>query len=507
MKIKKTIVISFILVLFALLMYENLHNLIYRINSDFAAQIVFADIMRETNSILPLEWNFSTEIHISFASLFSSILLNFFSSWKTCYIISNIISYLILLFLSYKLSKELELEEWILWSVLLFMAPLAKNDLYYYFIGNEYLTYMIYELIFILLYLSMRKDFYVKNKINWKICMIIGVWSFFLGTMGMRYALSCFAPLLIVEMINFIVDKKENWQYYTGLVSTLVGGGSGYLVNSLVLCKLYNFQQHQGRYWKSFEVFFERLGIAIQRLIELFGYQGGALIFSAQGIINVLSFIIFGIMMIAFIYCLKQKNIWGNIRKIYIEFVFVANILNFLVLIMTCESEDYYNDIRGKYFILAIFLIYPIIYVFISDYIKHNKKITVLLIVCLNCSVLISSVYACTRELEHGKYNDSKEIIEYLIERDVKNGYASFWQANINMFYSNGELTISSVVDFQNFELQKHLTSSRQYRETQEKTKYFVWLTNDEIGDYVGELKNIVDEFHSDNYGVYICEQ
>ena len=54
-------------VILCCLVYDNLVHLDTRINSDFAAQIVLADIIKDTHQILPAEWNFSTEIHLSFA--------------------------------------------------------------------------------------------------------------------------------------------------------------------------------------------------------------------------------------------------------------------------------------------------------------------------------------------------------------------------------------------------------------------------------------------------------
>ena len=65
-----------ILVILGMLVIVNIKSLNYFINSDFAAQIILADVINESHSLLPNEWNFSTEIHISFATLFSIFLLN-----------------------------------------------------------------------------------------------------------------------------------------------------------------------------------------------------------------------------------------------------------------------------------------------------------------------------------------------------------------------------------------------------------------------------------------------
>ena len=95
--------------MFLLLVFANIRNIDYIINSDFAAQIVLADIIKESNQILPKEWNFSTEIHISFATFFSMFLLHFISSWHICYILSNILTYIVLVLVGYFLCKILDI--------------------------------------------------------------------------------------------------------------------------------------------------------------------------------------------------------------------------------------------------------------------------------------------------------------------------------------------------------------------------------------------------------------
>ena len=196
--------------MFLLLVFANIRNIDYIINSDFAAQIVLADIIKESNQILPKEWNFSTEIHISFATFFSMFLLHFISSWHICYILSNILTYIVLVLVGYFLCKILDISfSWTLFVIAMFLAPLSYWNMYYYGIGNEYLTYFIYEIVYIILWLQLKKC----NKNIISISFVI--WSLFLGAMGMRYALACFVPALAVDGMDWLKRYSQQKLYMT----------------------------------------------------------------------------------------------------------------------------------------------------------------------------------------------------------------------------------------------------------------------------------------------------
>ena len=81
-------------------------------------------------------------------------------------------------------------------------------------------------------------------------------------------------------------------------------------------------------------------------------------------------------------------------------------------------------------------------------------------------------------------YKDSKLVIDYKVKHGVTNGYACFEQTNINMYYSKGAIKISPVSDFSTLELQKHISSSKEYEENQQANKYFIWFTKEEEEKY-----------------------
>lgn len=125
--------------------------------------------------------------------------------------------------------------------------------------------------------------------------------------------------------------------------------------------------------------------------------------------------------------------------------------------------------------------------------------------VLVSMSIIFNSLVATLEERDKTSYNNHKQAVEYLLNRGIENGYASFWNANVNVFYSDGELLISPVNNFETMELQKHISSSRQYELNQSASQYFIWLTKEEEEKYGEKISNIVDKWFVGNITIYIC--
>lgn len=491
--------IGMLLSIFGMLIMVNIRSLNYFVNSDFAAQIILADIINKTHSILPAEWNFSTEIHISFATFFSAILLWLFPKWNTCYIISNILTYIVLITVGGCLCRKLGIRvSWIFFTLALFLAPISYWNLYYYNLGNEYLTYFIYELIYLTLWLQARK--YMNRKRDY---IFLGIWSCFLGSMGLRYVLACMMPAIFIEGMEYL--HKYNEQrcfsarrcFYS--VCSYIAFGVGIFINKYVLSVHYTVKNH-GRYFVSLEELPDRVSTALQRIVELFGYTEKASLFSKHGIASTLGIALIIVTVLSVVYFWKHE-IYGT----YTKFVVCANVLNMFVLIFTQEDDNYYNDIRGKYFILGIFLCFPLVSAYLAELLKKSALRGGGIMVLVSMSIIFNSLVATLEERDKTSYNNHKQVVEYLLNRGIENGYASFWNANVNVFYSDGELLISPVNNFETMELQKHISSSRQYELNQSVSQYFIWLTKEEEEKYGEKISNIVDKWSVGNITIYIC--
>jgi len=470
------------------LLYVNIEKINYFINSDFTAQIVLGDLIKETNNLLPREWNFSTELHVSFATLFSSIFLRFVDSWKASYILSNVATYVILVFLSFHLCKLLHIGKGLsLLTAAIFLAPVSEGAIYYYCLGNEYMTYFIYELVFLILWLNIQAKTEVSHKKSF--FFVWCVWCFFLGGMGTRYAMACFAPALLADILLMKKNKKLYFlQSWYGYVTAVMG----FFLNTRVLARLYIFRSHNGRYFLSLEHLFERLAKSLHAIVSMLGYQNKARLFSWQGIICVIA-VLFGIGLLYVIVHYEGK------QTPYYLFVVCAVLLNFFIMIFTQESESPY-EFGGKYFILSIYLIIPMLLNYCGGGLNRKKFLVVLL-----CAyVAFASLYACTRRNETKNYSDRMAAVQYLLDQGVEYGYASFWNANYTTYLSDGRLNLSNVGgDFENLKQQKWLSSNRMYSLAKNSEYYFVWMENSEAIEY----KNAISTYSNDSFTVCIFKR
>ncbi len=485
-------------VILCCLVYDNLVHLDTRINSDFAAQIVLADIIKDTHQILPAEWNFSTEIHLSFATLFSAVLLNIFSDWTTCYMISNILTYILLAICVLKVCRALEIKDlWAIGIVIGILAPVSEGILYYFHVGNEYMTYAIYQIIFVILWLRIKEKPHIDMSLA-----LYAVWSLFLGMMGFRYVMTCFAPVALIEVYAFCKGDKKSIN-----MAALFGvgvGGIGILLNRYILSGIYTVKEHTNRYFKDISDIPERITRSLKSVIALFGYVQNGRLLSWQGMINILSLFLFVICICALVYCIRRSGTLPVRMKDYTYLVLSGVVVDAFIVIFTCEDENPLNDIVGKYFILSIILFGPLIARYISDR-KRNTGILQVVVLCVY--LVLSSSYAVTRDISGGKKKDSIDCIDHLKEEGVLYGYSTFWQGNINQFYSDGQIVISPTGNFETFDLLRHISSTRQYEAVQDQEKYFIWLTMEENESWKERITNVVKSYSNDRYMIYICER
>lgn len=125
----------------------------------------------------------------------------------------------------------------------------------------------------------------------------------------------------------------------------------------------------------------------------------------------------------------------------------------------------------------------------------------------LTISIIFNSSVAVLKERNIMSYSNSKQVIEFLTDKGITNGYASFWNANINIFYSDGTILISPVNSFRTLELQQHISSTGHYEYNQSVDQYFIWLTKEEEEKHGNSILNVVERYEFGDVIIYICDR
>ena len=233
--------------------------------------------------------------------------------------------------------------------------------------------------------------------------------------------------------------------------------GVGYVINSLFLHKFYSFYQYNTETFKTYGN--PSLSKVFGDLLTLFGYQNNVSVFTPAGIINVLAYVF----IVFFIICMV-KHLRTETDEKYKDFVYINIILilfNCFVIINTGYTE--------RYIILPFVFILPCLILFLKNN-SISKLFRSILILSFSIIVITSSfltyeIKVCSKESE-----TRINLTNFLNENDYHYGYATFWNANVLTYLTDGKIELAHFgvleeekEDFSFFHTCKWLTPERYY--------------------------------------------
>ena len=439
MKKNSIYVLTIILYIFVFvsLVVINLNLMDKIINSDIAGELVFAKTIYNTHSLLPLNWCFSTEIRLILVQIIAPILMNFTNSNHILLVITNFISYFIIIILSFILFKKLKINNrYSAFMALFFISPISTSFIYYYLIGNWYLTYTVLELLYIILLLNLVDK---KNKINY---ILFGIISLLLGLFGFRFIVCVLLPLIIMYIINLYKTKNIKNKYTKIIILSTSCMIIGFLINTLILQNIYSVYDRSTTMFIDLNNFYKAPSILFKEFLKFFGYNSNAFVFSMSGILNIFSFIIPVIIILILI------NVFKNNKNKYINFLkyfFLYSLIS-LIFFTVFMGKNGTFQIKNKYYITAIILVIPLI----IYYLKYTNKVNrIIVITTFSIYIIISSIsniiYYTNNDNNYINTNKLKDMTDYLIDNEYYSCYASFWNANMIEYYSNGKINVGSL--------------------------------------------------------------
>lgn len=275
---------------------------------------------------------------------------------------------------------------------------------------------------------------------------------------------------------DFFIENKLVFYSIVGLLT----GGIGFVFNN-ILQRIYSFHK-----WSVFLfnspgdiTLTEIFGSALQSL----GYKSGVMLFTPDGVVNVLVYIAIVLVIVMMVDALK-KDIPQN-QKIFLLFAIVAFGFNTFIFMST--------EFTPRFFIPVLIYIVPCIAILISNTSLGDIKRYVLGV--LFAVILFTSSFSTVQTVINSNTNKDKEgVANFLRNSDYTFGYATFWNANVFTFLTNGKVEMGC------------LTREKfgQSVPIPHKYTYEKWLTPDRYyeADYKNNEKIImiasVDEYEED---------
>lgn len=438
------------------------------LDSDMAAEMIFSKLLEEEGRLIASpNWYYSTEFRVLYTQLFMVPLHHLLGNWHIIRVITNVLFYLLMLGSFFFALKPLKVRKQNAWlcSLALFV-PVSEAVMTHLQMGNTYMSHVILSFITFGLYLRLcDKEETSKRKLLWGV--LYGALTVVLGLSGVRYLLDLIVPLCITAVLVWLSGKEfqafrketnldtlralvcnRKAEYVKFSVLGLVLAGVGYLINALLVSKVYQFQTYDTTNFIKIQegVFFDRVQNALGELLQMFGYIENKAFLSLRGIVTIVAFVIIAALGFVWKKCLtyrtseeiaSSEDITETNRGFTVLFAGVSLVLHLFVFIFTTST------MVDRYFIpIAIFFLMSVAIYMEWEKVKFDRAIVgILLLACL----LLAGTKTYYSFLTNDKNETRYEMAKYLVEEGYTFGYASYWNSNIMTELSDGALEMANL--------------------------------------------------------------
>lgn len=437
------------LVLFCVFKLDNL------MHSDTTAEVILSKLLADENKLITKNWFYSTEIRIVYSHLIMIPLFKIFSDYSLVKLISILIFY-VLLFLSFMhFAKSYGVEKkWRVLGLALLFSPLSNEYLDMMFIGCFYTsqaicTFLVLSAVAKRLPKTANWEGEDKKRKNIISFILLNVFALILGLSGLRYIASLFLPM-VLAVLWILYSQEENKKqesffkdkWFGSLLKTgslLVCSGVGFLINKFYLAGNYSFDTTSEVVFTELSNVADRFLNSFKLMIEFFGYYPVEVV-SGRGIVNVIKLALFLFFTGVIVYLFKHRKDRLNAVQRFLLYYFLATfVLNWYMLIFTEVLMQYRYWI--PVYIVAVLLVAVFFQIYEPKIVWHKVVFELFVAVAA-----LSSLYG---ELwQDVKYNDCEKryaYVEFLEENDYTFGYATFWNASVTEYLTNGEVEVGNL--------------------------------------------------------------
>ncbi len=464
--------------------------------SDMASAVLLAQEERAQMSLIPDNFIHSTGIMIFNINLLIAPLLGFFDNLIFCREIAVIIEVIIfaVVFLRVfkdKSDKYSDISKKI--GVMVALLPVSYWVTFEYFYEAVYLAGAI-KLIFIIYLL--KKVMAEENKKRYYAFLgLYAVTIFLVNIDSFRNYLFVVIPMILAIILVPLMEEKWNIsqtlkrkKYMIVSAVTFVSGSLGILAYKILARTVLSESADSKAMFVASEDVFDKIGAVINNIFDLYGATGECYLMSLTAVVRCICLVYMIFMVVVFpVIAVRKFNCFGNYKRIIITFVLCSNAVVIFTQIFTSLCETRY--------LLQLYINNIVLMVIVLPYMLSNIKqkevkyifyaCVLILVAMVQGKYFMSETVATAREEKAGVIKaDEKELIEFLKEKDLTYGFATYWNAYGNMVLSNNEIKI---VAYKEEPLTPYywMTNKEWYDVEQNKGRCFILLGEGETVDSI----------------------
>jgi hypothetical protein len=493
---------------FFLCIYIFNYGTMLSFNSDSATANLLAGEQIIEGRFFPKNWFYAQDIWLFGINNYIVIINNFINNELMSRYIAVFIQSLILGSLIYSFITKFfrnKLMAIIFLSIIFSGVSSLFVDMFYGQAPYGAITVCIFLTLF-LYYLILNNNYDIKKKI-----LLYSAFMFlfaYLNVGGPRFIFILTIPLLGSLAISKLLENPTNIKIDRKTILIILFSFLGTVLGLLIYKKLTGSLQYVagvvGTSFSGYDQLFNNMKLFVLSMLYLFDAlpETYIQITSIQGLLQIYKVIIMLVVMfiIPIVMLCHYKRFPNNIQFILWFYIISFLSTSYLYLFGTISSN---SIATARYFLVSqFFAIFISVFYLVNMINKVNKKIWISFIIITILPLLLSSyqltfkhAFSITSDKsivrnEHPK----RAITEYLIDHNLKYGYASYWNAGVTTVLSNNEvfitaINIPSVTPFY------WLSSKRWYQSSNFEGKTFILLDKNESEqiDY-DNLKSILGD-------------
>ncbi len=421
------------------------------VDADLASEMILTNILNREGTILSHNWGYSTEIRAVNMQWFYRVgLLLFPNDWHMARTFGMAVALLVFVAAMLLLAKGIGLGRLGPWMAGALIWPFGMRYLVYAMYGGYYLVHMLLPMLTLALVFCSARSQSSKHKIVYALlaCLVaLGA-----GLNGVKVLMVFQAPFLLATLLLAIIALnscgKTNWkdacwacaaemQMAVGALYTTVAAMAGYVINTKVLAKNYNFKSFGGITWgRQRDGFFELYRIIADYFHE-FGYTDGVGVFHFSGIASGLGLLV-GIWLA---FCIVRLIIRYKSLTVWERFM----VLLLCSMIAVCGlSFSYFREYSQYFWYPSMPAAFAVMAIEIKTEKLHLPGERGALAVLMAGAISICSINTVRQQIEHpalGRIGVDK-VANWLVDNGYKEGYASFWSGGGMVEMTNGKLDI-----------------------------------------------------------------
>ena len=435
------------------------------IDSDMSAEMVFSHLLGETGHYIATDnWYYSTEFRILYTQLIFVPLLKFIPSWAVVRVITNIITYVILILSYFFMMKGYDRKYIALTSAVL-LLPVSEAIAQHMQLGNTYMPHMI--LMFLSLGLVRRLDASEAGKIRVLWWILLAVLSFICGASGVRYFLIIYAPLVITAFLRgyrkcgICEGALKKWRGELRIFKIAffasAAAFAGYIVNTVYIRSIYQFTTYETLSFATINsgIWYERVASVVGCLLEIFGYIPGGSVLSLRGVVTMAAFAMI-VLMIIMVKRTSEEVFGGSGAlgrdELYTDadtfdmFFIHYFMAGFGVMAFFLIFTD--TTLTPRYFSTCIYMALPVLVIWLDR--ERETAVRQVYIICLTACLALSTLKITYSLATVDKNAARREVAEYIMSDPVKFGrvgFSLFADSNVLMEMSDGKLTVTALND------------------------------------------------------------